>query len=115
MASGDEATDRACEDLILASLENGNVWVWACVEVEAEWDGFKGRAVLGACSYDSAEDFANVEGGSSGYLLEMAHEAIADAVKSAKDAGWPVEVSDSDIIAAVDANIPAIREATLAV
>ena len=76
IASGDDELDAATEDKILADLEAGNVWAWCCVKVTAEWQGFKGTDYLGACSYESEEQFMDTEEGF--YLPDMRERALDD-------------------------------------
>lgn len=35
----------------------GNEWAWFAAKVVARWNGFEGVDYLGACSYESEEDF----------------------------------------------------------
>lgn len=79
MASGDAAFDRACEDRIIEYLESGDIWAWAAVTVTAKVIGengeeFKGRAVLGGCSYENEEDFR----APGGYFEDLKKEAADD-------------------------------------
>ncbi len=75
LASGDDAEDRACEDEIIARLDDGDVWAWAQVTVEARLDvegqTFIGRAYLGCCSYKDEADFTTPDG----YYPQMCEEA----------------------------------------
>ena len=73
MASGDAAADRECEDEIIARLDNGDTWAWACVTVVAKCEGFEGRATLGACSYQDEADFR-----AGGYFADLCNEARED-------------------------------------
>ena len=73
MASGDDAADKECEDEILSRLERGDLWAWACVEVIVQWQDFKGRAVLGCCSYESEAAFRE-----DAYFTDMQTEALED-------------------------------------
>ena len=74
LASGDDAEDRRCEDEILKRLNDGDVWAWAVVEVEARYHGLVGRDVLGGCSYRDEADFREP----GGYFDDMKSEALAD-------------------------------------
>ena len=59
-ASGDDEADRALEDALIARVDRGDVWAWACVRVIATFPGtdLRGESSwLGGCSYDSAQDF----------------------------------------------------------
>lgn len=74
MASGDDDDDRACEDVILARLDKGDLWAWASVTVRAELDEFTGENHLGGCSYLHEEDFRQ----QGGYFEQMQEEARTD-------------------------------------
>lgn len=56
MASGDDDQDRAVEDQIIADLNRGNDYAWACVEVTARCGRFSGVAYLWRCSYNSEKE-----------------------------------------------------------
>lgn len=77
LASGDPEEDRAQEDEILAQLDAGNEWAWCCVRVTATWEGFKGVAYLGCCSYSDEASFMV-----GGYAEDMTNEAFADLAAS---------------------------------
>lgn len=77
MCSGDDDADRECEDEIIARLDRGDVWAWCCVKVTATWNGWKGVAYLGACSYEDQTDFE-----AGGYWDDMKHEALNDLNRS---------------------------------
>jgi hypothetical protein len=70
MASGDDEQDREAEDRIIADMES-NEWAWCSVKVTAVWQGFRGSAYLGCCSYKDREDFEK-----GGYLPQMQEEAL---------------------------------------
>lgn len=75
LASGDAAADRECEDEIIARLNDGDVWAWACVRVVAR----RGNRVaysnwLGGCSYRDEDDFCQP----GGYFDDMKAEALAE-------------------------------------
>lgn len=61
VASGNKEVDKEYEDKIITRIDAGDVWAWCIVVVKAtiELDGqkFQGYDTLGACSYDSEEDF----------------------------------------------------------
>ena len=79
MASGDDDLDREVENMILARLDNGDVWAWASVEVRAEFRGLQASDYLGACSYRNQRDFKR----NSGYFEDMVAAAtneLADLV-----------------------------------
>lgn len=93
LASGDDAADKAYEDEILARLDNGDVWAWASVEVEATItiDGhtFTGSDYLGGCSYADAEGFVaeggyyqDMKAGALDRLRETLRSAVATGVKA---------------------------------
>jgi len=60
MCSGDDDFDRQVEDEIIAALNDGDVWAWACVRVVARYDGIDsvvGDDYLGCCSYKGQDEF----------------------------------------------------------
>jgi hypothetical protein len=83
LCSGDDALDRATEDEIIARLDRGDVWAWACVTVTATYtmpdsgETLVGRAYLGGCSYAGAEDFKR-----DGYYEDMKIEALEELHKA---------------------------------
>lgn len=75
IASGDDKFDRKVEDEILERLDNGDVWAWAQVEVQATLpDGRTGSAYLGCSSYEDEADFKR-----GGYYDQMIDEAVESA------------------------------------
>lgn len=68
LASGDPAADKAAEDAINERLRDGDQWAWCNVVVTCMWEGFEGRASLGAVSvaderaFRMSEDFAELRG-----------------------------------------------------
>src|ERR1700692_675881 len=66
MASGDEAYDKEGEDGILARLDRGDVWAWACVKVTVAGYGCEGTDYLGCCNYADEQDFRK-----GGYFDDM--------------------------------------------
>jgi hypothetical protein len=75
-ASGDAAYDKEVEDKILTELESGNAWAWCVIQVSAhlsEFPQFVGQDHLGACSYESEEDFK-----ASTYFTDMKIAAKQD-------------------------------------
>jgi hypothetical protein len=86
LASGDDAIDKAAEDEILARLDNGDVWAWAGVTVEAHLIAppcpgtvsptvrLVGRDFLGCCNYTDENDFKQ----QGGYYDDMKAQALAD-------------------------------------
>jgi len=81
MCSGDDDFDRQVEDAILARLDDGDVWAWASVKVEARYEGVDtfndedivGVDYLGACNYKDEEDFKRCP-----YYEDMCSEARDD-------------------------------------
>jgi hypothetical protein len=76
-ASDDEAADKELEDSILDRMRHGDEWAWFCAKVEVVWNGYKGQAFLGACSYENEADFKK-----DGYYEDMVEEALEDLNKS---------------------------------
>ena len=62
MCSDDAAFDKECEDEIIQRINSGDDWAWSVVKVSVEWNGFKGTASLGGCSYKDENDFLLCEG-----------------------------------------------------
>lgn len=79
MASGDDEADRKCEDEIIRQLDNGNVWAWASVSVEARYKGMTGIDYLGCCSYKDEADFKK-----DMYYQDMKKQAYADLISQMK-------------------------------
>ena len=80
MASGDDSFDTKVEDDILARLEAGDIWAWACVQVEVSWRPMSGGPAikghspwLGGCSYADESDFLK-----GGYYVDLLEEALDD-------------------------------------
>lgn len=74
LASGDDELDRECEDEILERLDRGDAWAWARVTVTAAWNGFRGHAHLGGCSYRDETEFCQPDG----YYPQLCQEALDD-------------------------------------
>lgn len=75
IATEDEEFDKKVEDEILERLDNGDVWAWADVEVQATLpDGRTGSAYLGGCCYEDEADFKR-----GGYYEGMILAAVEDA------------------------------------
>ena len=75
----DRDFDPECLETIRKRIEEGDVWAWCTAIVKAVWTNtrhevFTGEATLGACSYDSAEDFKK----DSGQYESLCDEALAD-------------------------------------
>lgn len=79
MASGDDSFDAGvCRD-IQRALDRGNPWAWCCVKVTATYTApngqtFRGSDYLGACSYESEEDFVRC----NDYCVDMKDRALED-------------------------------------
>ena len=86
-ASGDDKADTEMVAHILERIESGDIWGWCTVFVELEWAGFKGVDTLGACSYDSFDDFKD-----DGYYPDMISQALDNLVDNIEAEGWGVEV-----------------------
>jgi len=72
--SGDDLFDQWLEDETAARLEDGDVWAWALVCVQATHVRTRiesDRGYLGGCSYDSADEFR-----ACGYFDDMRSGAI---------------------------------------
>ena len=54
-------------------LQAGNDWAWCCAHVVAEHRGLKAETWLGACSYESRENFRDGE-----YFTNMVDEVIEE-------------------------------------
>lgn len=76
LVSGDDQQDKECEDKIIERLNNGDVWAWALVTVEAKHRGLVGVDYLGGCSYEDEDDF-KVGGG---YYEDMKTNAYNDLI-----------------------------------
>lgn len=83
LASDDDAEDRAEEDRILAELDGGNSWAWCGVRVRAWAGDVYGEDYLGACSYESEEDFR-----AGGYYEDMKLVALDDLRGKLMKANW---------------------------
>lgn len=80
LASGDDAEDTRTEDEIIARLDSGDVWAWATVKVTATWSGFEGSDTLGACSYESEENFK-----ADGHYTDMVSAALEELAQAIED------------------------------
>ena len=75
LASGDEKVDREYEhELAKRLVQDGDVWAWASITVNAHWCGFTGRDSLGCCTYKDEEDFKQ----HSEYYEDMVEVALRD-------------------------------------
>jgi hypothetical protein len=80
IATEDKEFDKTVEDEILERLDNGDVWAWADVEVQATLpDGRTGSAYLGGCCYEDEKDFKQ-----GGYYEGMILNAVDDAASKPK-------------------------------
>jgi hypothetical protein len=57
----------------VCELHKETDWGWCTVKVTAKWNDIEESEYLGACSYESEEDFIK----NSGYFEDMKREAIA--------------------------------------
>lgn len=64
---------KQIENEIREKLEY-NIWAWCCVKVTVTFMGMEGTDYLGACSYDSEEDFIK----NSGYYDQMIDTCIKE-------------------------------------
>ena len=81
MASGDDDFDHECEEDVLRRLDDGDVWAWEFVTVEARWNGWVGRDTLGGCTYEDERAFR-----SDPYYEAMVEEAIQDLNRRVRNA-----------------------------
>ena len=76
LASGNDAMDKAAEDLVREELEDGNEWAWCTIQVEVTDMDSDNENVeseyLGCCNYRSKKDFVKSEG----YYSDMVNECI---------------------------------------
>jgi hypothetical protein len=78
IATEDKEFDKTVEDEILERLDNGDVWAWADVEVQATLpDGRTGSAYLGGCCYEDEADFCEHGGYYEGMILSAVEDAKA--------------------------------------
>jgi hypothetical protein len=79
-ATGDAELDKKLVSDILSKLNRGHLEAWFVAKVECEGpNGFSGVAYLGACSYESFEDFKK-----DGYYESMCDDAYNDMVRRMK-------------------------------
>jgi hypothetical protein len=81
IASGDPKYDQEVENEILERLEQGDIWAWAAIEVRAECRGLSASAYLGACCYQSEDDFKNA----GDYYPDLVTEATTELADLVKD------------------------------
>jgi hypothetical protein len=75
LASGSDEEDKKEEDAILKRLAQNDIAAWFCAKVTATYDNFHGTDYLGACSYNSLEEFTEEK---NGYYADMIARAIDD-------------------------------------
>lgn len=131
LASGDDAEDKAQEDMIREQLESGNEWAWCDVKVTARWKSWTGVDTLGSCSYTSEADFkaegyyedmkklaleslkANVQHHADEIeAMEREEEATEASVKKASHAGWPTAQEIADDLKHIAADLADDEEGT---
>ena len=71
IASGSATFDREVEDKILGRMEEGDVWAWAMVMVQGEFNGLTASAYLGGCNYPNEDSFKT-----GGYYGDMQAEIL---------------------------------------
>jgi len=81
LVSGDDATDRECEDEIIARLNRGDVWAWAHVRVVVTDGEYEGSDSLGTCSYEDERDFRKC-----GYYSDMVQNALDEFKRQVESA-----------------------------
>lgn len=69
-----EVQDNIREQVLL------NDWAWCTVEVRGVYKGIEATTYLGACSYESEEDFIN----NSGYYEDMKNEVYEEIITKLK-------------------------------
>jgi hypothetical protein len=92
-ASGDDEFDRKICAEIREKAE-WNSWAWCCIKVTVSWRGHSASDYLGACSYDSKEEFVS-EGGYYDDMVDRALEELNDEVRCAYEDLKELEVSPS--------------------
>ena len=85
ISSGDEETDKRVEDEIIRRLDRDDISAWFCAKVtctvvEGDYT-FNGVDFLGACSYNSEQEFLE-----SDVVEDMKKEAYSGAVHSIREA-----------------------------
>lgn len=73
-ATEDEEADAAEVADIKRRVRMGDPWAWCTVVVTVSWKDQQGRTCLGACSYESEDDFRE----NSCYFDQMVDDAIQD-------------------------------------
>lgn len=80
MATDDPEADRREEIALSNRLRDGDIYAWFYARVTVRWEGFSGEDALGACSYESREDF------DKHCLPDMKHEALIALARTIADA-----------------------------
>ena len=57
MCSGDDEYDKKIENELYERCKRGDVWAWASVKVTASFGELTAYTYLGACSYESQDEF----------------------------------------------------------
>ncbi len=70
---GEHYDPREPLEWVNAELANGNPWAWCVVTVYADYDGCRGIAVLGTCSYENRKAFDD-----AGETAQLTSEALDD-------------------------------------
>lgn len=105
LASGDDATDRQAEQEIREKLDGGNPWAWCSVKVTGTFGPLTVSEHLGACSYESEEDFRTPGGDFDTMQAEVLHqlnEQVRDLARRLADepeAGGPYPDRDRALAA----------------
>lgn len=66
-------SEKECDDLYSESV-GSNIWKWCTVSVKGTYKGLESIDYLGACSYESEEDFVKT----SGYYEDMQNTVLSD-------------------------------------
>ncbi len=56
-----------------------NIWAWCVVKVTASWNGIEASDYLGACSYDSEDEFKSAE-----YYQDMKNQVVEQIATTAR-------------------------------
>lgn len=80
IASGDDAFDKQVEDELIERFNDGDVWAWCMVEVQAEFRGIVSSDHLGGCSYKDEKEFMECN-----YYPDMVATAVASLADKIAD------------------------------
>jgi hypothetical protein len=69
--------EKECAKLVRAQMNAGEMSAWFMATCTCEWKGLQGTSYLGACSYESFEQFEL-----DLYAYDMKNEAYAEMIKS---------------------------------